>query len=107
MFLTGHPVLHFDSKAAVAAHIGLMRSEEMLHKETDGWYTDHVSILTTAPYFENLRDRLAPRPDGRGGLTFRLPSAPPTTRSSPSTTSRGSPATCSATGSPGAPATSR
>ncbi|MFE7660044.1 NmrA family NAD(P)-binding protein [Streptomyces celluloflavus] len=71
--LTGHPVPHFDSKAAVAAHIGLMRSEEMLRKETDGWYTNHVSVLTTAPYFENLRDRLTPRPDGRGGLVFRLP----------------------------------
>ncbi|MFD7104839.1 NmrA family NAD(P)-binding protein [Streptomyces celluloflavus] len=71
--LTGHPVPHFDSKAAVAAHIGLMRSEEMLRKETDGWYTNHVSVLTTAPYFENLRDRLTPRPDGRGGLAFRLP----------------------------------
>ncbi|MBP0457951.1 NmrA family NAD(P)-binding protein [Streptomyces montanisoli] len=71
--LTGHPVPHFDSKAAVAAHIGLMRSEEMLRKETDGWYTHHVSVLTTAPYFENLRDRLTPRPDGRGGVTFRLP----------------------------------
>ncbi len=67
--LTGHPVPHFDSKAAVAAHIDLMRSEEMLRKESDGWYTNHVSVLTTAPYFENLRDRLAPR-DGR---TFRLP----------------------------------
>ncbi|MFD9817802.1 NmrA family NAD(P)-binding protein [Streptomyces violascens] len=71
--LTGRPVPHFDSKAAVAAHIGLMRSEEMLRKETDGWYTDHVSILTTAPYFENLRDRLTPRPDGQGGLAFKLP----------------------------------
>ncbi|QUQ64412.1 NmrA family NAD(P)-binding protein [Kutzneria sp. CA-103260] len=71
--LTGHPVPHFDSKAAVAAHINLMRSEEMLRKETDGWYTEHVSVLTTAPYFENLRDRLTPAPDGRGGLVFRLP----------------------------------
>ncbi|MFE7116197.1 NmrA family NAD(P)-binding protein [Streptomyces sp. NPDC057654] len=71
--LTGHPVPHFDSKAAVAAHIGLMRSEEMLREEGDGWYTNHVSVLTTAPYFENLRDRLAPRPDGRGRLAFRLP----------------------------------
>lgn len=71
--LTGRPVPHFDSKAAVAAHIELMRSEEMLRKDTDGWYTDHVSVLTTAPYFENLRDRLTPRPDGRNGLTFRLP----------------------------------
>ncbi|GAA1114564.1 MULTISPECIES: NmrA family NAD(P)-binding protein [Streptomyces violaceusniger group] len=71
--LTGHPVPHFDSKAAVAAHIDLMRSEEMLREETDGWYTNHVSVLTTAPYFENLRYRLTPQPDGRGGLTFRLP----------------------------------
>ncbi|MDI5969320.1 NmrA family NAD(P)-binding protein [Streptomyces sp. SL13] len=71
--LTGHPVPHFDSKAAVTAHIHLMRSEEMLRKDTDGWYTHHVSVLTTAPYFENLRDRLTPRPDGRGGLTFKLP----------------------------------
>ncbi|MGV9855964.1 NmrA family NAD(P)-binding protein [Streptomyces sp. NPDC003442] len=71
--LTGHPVPHFDSKAAVAAHIDLMRSEEMLRKETDGWYTNHVSVLTTAPYFENLRYRLTPQPDGRGGLTFTLP----------------------------------
>ncbi|MBU3870234.1 hypothetical protein KN815_41175 [Streptomyces sp. 4503] len=47
--LTGHPVPHFDSKAAVAAHIGLMRSEEMLRQETDGRYTNHVSVLTTAP----------------------------------------------------------
>ncbi|MFI0260578.1 hypothetical protein ACH4OW_16260 [Streptomyces sp. NPDC017056] len=50
-----------------------MRSEEMLRKESDGWYTDHVSVLTTAPYFENLRHRLTPWPDGQGGLTFRLP----------------------------------
>ncbi|MFE4022092.1 NmrA family NAD(P)-binding protein [Streptomyces sp. NPDC059101] len=71
--LTGRPVPHFDSKAAVTAHIDLLRSEEMLRKETDGWYTNHVSVLTTAPYFENLRDRLTPRPDGRGGLVFRLP----------------------------------
>ncbi|MFE7311676.1 NmrA family NAD(P)-binding protein [Streptomyces sp. NPDC057555] len=71
--LTGRPVPHFDSKAAVAAHINLMRSEEMLRQESDGWYTNHVSVLTTAPYFENLRSRLAPRPDGRGGMRFRLP----------------------------------
>ncbi len=71
--LTGRPVPHFDSKAAVTAHIHLMRSEEMLRQETDGWYTNHVSVLTTAPYFENLRDRLTPRPDGHGRLHFRLP----------------------------------
>lgn len=48
-----------------------------MQKETDGWYSEHVSILVTAPYFENLQLRLAPRrdplADGRDGLTFYLP----------------------------------
>lgn len=73
--LTGRPVPHFDSKAAVTAHINLMRSEEMLRKAADGWYTNHVSVLTTAPYFENLRDRLTPQLDDRGTLNFTLPLA--------------------------------
>ncbi|MET1074110.1 MAG: NmrA family NAD(P)-binding protein, partial [Umezawaea sp.] len=38
---------------------------------------EHVSVLTTAPYFENFQLRLAPRPgelpDGREGLVFRIP----------------------------------
>ncbi|GAA4526323.1 NmrA/HSCARG family protein [Amycolatopsis samaneae] len=71
------PVPHFDAKGAVAAHINLLRSDEMMRTETDGWYTEHVSVLTTAPYFENLQLRLAPRPgtlpDGRTGLVFSLP----------------------------------
>ncbi|MFI6047010.1 NmrA/HSCARG family protein [Nocardia sp. NPDC051321] len=71
------PVPHFDAKAAVAAHINMLRSDEMMRQESDGWYTGHVSILTTSPYFENLRERLAPRrgplPDGRSGLLFSLP----------------------------------
>lgn len=71
--LTGKPVPHFDSKAAVVAHINLMRSEEMLNKTADGWYTNHVSVLTTVPYFENLRYRLTPQSDGQGGLIFNLP----------------------------------
>ena len=68
---------HFDAKAAVAAWIGLRRSEEMMQRVTDGWFREHVSVLTTAPYFENLVSRFAPRfeqlPDGRQGYLFSLP----------------------------------
>ena len=71
------PVPHYDSKAAVAAYINLYRSEEMMRKEADGWFTGHVSILVTAPYMENLQLRLAPKRgdlgDGRDGYTFYLP----------------------------------
>lgn len=71
------PVPHFDAKAAVAAHINLLRSDEMMREVDNGWYTEHVSILTTSPYFENLRERLAPQrgplPGGRSGLLFSLP----------------------------------
>ncbi|MEU7137827.1 NmrA/HSCARG family protein [Nocardia sp. NPDC046473] len=71
------PVPHFDAKAAVAAHINMLRSDEMMREVDDGWYSAHVSILTTSPYFENLRARLAPQrgllPDGRSGLLFSLP----------------------------------
>ncbi|OCF86106.1 NmrA family NAD(P)-binding protein [Nocardia brasiliensis] len=71
------PVPHFDAKAAVAAHIDMLRSDEMMREVDDGWYSEHVSILTTAPYFENLRERLAPQQDlladGRSGLVFALP----------------------------------
>jgi hypothetical protein len=76
--LTGgaNPVPHYDAKAAVAAHINLMRSHEMMSQEADGWYTEHVSILTTAPYFENLPHSLPPQAgvlaDGREGLNFAL-----------------------------------
>lgn len=71
------PVPHYDAKAAVAAHINLMRSEEMMQKQADGWYGEHVSILTTAPYFENFQTALGPQPgrlaDGRDGVIFHLP----------------------------------
>lgn len=71
------PVPHYDSKAAVAAYINLYRSEEMMQKEADGWFTEHVSTLVTAPYMENLQLRLAPKRgdlgDGREGFTFYLP----------------------------------
>ncbi|MDT0413247.1 MULTISPECIES: NmrA/HSCARG family protein [Streptomyces] len=79
VFLTGGrvPAPHYDSKGSVAAHIGLRRADEMMRKEPDGWYTHHVSVLTTAPYFENFQLRLAPRPetlaDGRDGLVFAIP----------------------------------
>ncbi len=77
--LTGGNVAvpHYDSKGAVAAHIGLRRADEMMRKEPDGWYTGHVSVLTTAPYYENFLVRLAPKrrtlPDGREGLAFEIP----------------------------------
>ncbi|RNF90144.1 NmrA/HSCARG family protein [Streptomyces botrytidirepellens] len=70
------PVPHYDAKAAVEAHIALQRSEEAMRQETDGWYSRHVAVLVTAPYFENLYS-FAPRrtrlPDGREGLVFALP----------------------------------
>ncbi|HWO61280.1 MAG TPA: hypothetical protein VNO31_14725 [Umezawaea sp.] len=34
----------------------------MMREEVDGWYTHHVSVLTTAPYFENFHLGLVPRP---------------------------------------------
>jgi len=47
-----------------------------MRQEADGWYSKHVAVLVTAPYFENLY-ALAPRrtrlPDGREGLVFELP----------------------------------
>ena len=71
------PVPHYDSKAAVAAYINLHRSEEMMRKTADGWFTEHVCTLVTAPYMENLQLRLAPKRgdlgDGRDGFTFYLP----------------------------------
>ncbi|HWS38274.1 MAG TPA: NmrA family NAD(P)-binding protein [Actinoplanes sp.] len=75
--LTGgtNPVPHYDTKAAVAAHINLMRAHEMMRQEEDGWYTEHVSVLVTAPYFENLyllAPQEGPLPDGRDGLLFSL-----------------------------------
>ncbi|WP_406641370.1 NmrA/HSCARG family protein [Amycolatopsis sp. WGS_07] len=63
---------HYEAKAAVAAHIQLHRSEEMMRHEPDGWYSEHVSILVTSPYFENLQSRLSPA-DGDEGVVFTLP----------------------------------
>ncbi|WP_116201921.1 NmrA/HSCARG family protein [Amycolatopsis circi] len=64
-------VPHYEAKAAVAAHIQLHRSEEMMRQQRDGWYTEHVSILVTSPYFENLQSRLSP--EGDQAAVFTLP----------------------------------
>lgn len=70
-------VPHYDSKAAVEAHIGLRRSEEMMRQDAGGWYSHHVAVLVTAPYFENFQFRMAPQvgplPDGRDGVLFTIP----------------------------------
>lgn len=66
-------VPHYEAKAAVAAHIQLHRSEEMMRKESDGWYSEHVSILVTSPYFENLQSRLSPASESDEGVVFTLP----------------------------------
>ena len=69
-------VPHFDSKAAVEAWIDLMRSDEFMRREADGWFSRHVSVLATAPYFQNFQFRVRPKPgqlaDGRDGLIFSL-----------------------------------
>ncbi|MCD5354500.1 NmrA family NAD(P)-binding protein [Kineosporia mesophila] len=77
--LTGGSIAvpHYDAKAAVASSINLQRAEEMMRQVDDGWFTDHVSILTTAPYYENLTSALAPTAgeltSGSEGLRFVLP----------------------------------
>jgi len=65
-------VPHYEAKAAVAAHIQLHRSEEMMRHEPDGWYSEHVSVLVTSPYFENLQSRLSPAASDQG-VVFTLP----------------------------------
>jgi uncharacterized protein YbjT (DUF2867 family) len=71
------PVPHFDSKAAVEAWIDLMRSDEFMRQDADGWFSRHVSVLVTAPYFQNFQFRVLPKrgklSDGRDGLAFHLP----------------------------------
>ena len=72
------PVPHYDSKAAVAHYIDRRRSEEFLRKETDGFFSRHVSILVTGPYYENLMTVFLPQRgtlrDGREGVVFAFPS---------------------------------
>jgi uncharacterized protein YbjT (DUF2867 family) len=66
-------VPHYEAKAAVAAHINLQRAQEMMARASDCWYRDHVSILTTSPYFENLQSRLSPAAGSAPGVVFTLP----------------------------------
>jgi len=71
------PVPHYDAKAAVEARIGLMRSDEFMRQEMDGWFSHHVTVLVTGPYFENLQSFAVPQPgmlaDGRTGMVFNIP----------------------------------
>lgn len=72
------PVPHYDSKAAVEHYIDRQRSEEFLRKQEDGFFSRHVSVLVTGPYYENLMTMFGPRPgtlrDGREGLIFAFAS---------------------------------
>ncbi|PJE17625.1 MAG: hypothetical protein CK429_06195 [Mycobacterium sp.] len=69
---------HYDARAAVEHWIDMMRSDEFMAKATDGWYSHHVSVLVTGPYFENLQTTFAPRhgqlSDGRDGVIFEITS---------------------------------
>ena len=69
------PVPHYDAKAAVASWIGLMRSAEFMRQAHDGWFSNHVTILVTGPYYENLQAGLvqpATLADGRSGQRFNI-----------------------------------
>ncbi|NER51740.1 MAG: NmrA/HSCARG family protein [Symploca sp. SIO1A3] len=68
---------HYDSKAAVEHEIDWRRSDEYMRQVDDGWYSNHVSVLVTAPYFENFQSIFVPESgklsDGREGLIFTGP----------------------------------
>ena len=68
---------HYDAKAAVEHEIDWRRSDEYMQQVEDGWYSNHVSVLVTAPYFENFQSIFAPQPgtlaDGSEGLLFTGP----------------------------------
>jgi uncharacterized protein YbjT (DUF2867 family) len=70
------PVPHYDAKAAVAAHISRRRSDEFMRKVEDGFYSKHVFVLVTGPYYENLQFFFLPErgrlSDGREGYIFRM-----------------------------------
>lgn len=72
------PVPHYDAKAAVESRIDLMRSEEFMQREPDGFYSQHVGVLVTGPYFENFQSFFRPQSgvlnDGRTGLIFNIAS---------------------------------
>ncbi|MEM7624166.1 MAG: NmrA/HSCARG family protein [Planctomycetota bacterium] len=68
---------HYDAKAAVEHEIDWRRSDEYMRQASGGWYSRHVSVLVTAPYFENFQSIFLPEPgqlvDGTEGLIFRGP----------------------------------
>ena len=68
------PVPHFDAKAAVQHWVAMMRSDEFMRK-VPGFYTNNVTMLMTAPYFENFQSVFPPEPDGEGGYIFRFAAA--------------------------------
>ena len=60
-------VPHFDSKGAVEQYINQKRYQG------DHWFRSSVSVLRTAPYFENFLSFFRPEKDIAGNLTFSLP----------------------------------
>lgn len=66
------PVPHYDAKAAVEHWIDMMRSDEFMRRDTTGYYSNHVTVLVTAPYLENFQSLFPPRPDGSGALIFHF-----------------------------------
>lgn len=68
---------HYDAKAAVEHEIDWRRTDEYMRQVEDGWYSNHVSVLVTAPYFENFKSIFAPKSgtvsDGREGFIFTGP----------------------------------
>ena len=68
---------HYDAKASVEHEIDWRRSDEYMRQVNDGWYSNHASVLVTAPYFENFQSIFAPEPgklsDGSEGLRFTGP----------------------------------
>jgi len=66
------PVPHYDAKAAVEHWIDMMRSDEFMRRDASGYYSKHVTVLVTAPYYENFQSIFPPKPDGSGGLEFHF-----------------------------------
>jgi uncharacterized protein YbjT (DUF2867 family) len=67
------PVPYFDSKAEVEEYIEVRRGEG------DPWFREYVTVLVTAPYFENFQGYFLPKPrtdaDGHTVLVFSAPMA--------------------------------
>jgi hypothetical protein len=44
-------------------------------RKKPGFYSNKLSMLMTAPYFENFQSVFPPEPDGKGGVIFRFAAA--------------------------------